>query len=119
MGQLDLNEIRDIDALPLVLDQQVLAGGEPVDAIEKARDKGCRIAHTRGLLGNRLHHGEQVHGAMIDLGHEQFVVLLGPLPLRDVADVALDDGLAVLIIEVGHHFDFLMPSSRLLSGKFS
>ena len=82
MGELGLDEVGHLDALPLVLDQQILAGGEPVDAVGQSRREGCRVAIFRGLLGNGLHHGEKVLGAMIDLGHEQLDVLLGRVCAR-------------------------------------
>ena len=44
------------------------------------------------------HHLQAAHG------------LLGPLAFRDVADIALDDVLAVLLIEVGHYFHLLITA---------
>jgi hypothetical protein len=39
-------------------------------------------------------------------------MLLGKLTLGDVTNVALNDGTAILIVEIGHHLD-LLPSSVL------
>ena len=43
------------DAPPLVLDEQVLTGGEAADTSGKARQKGCVIDMNCGLLCDYLH----------------------------------------------------------------
>ena len=58
MGELTFDEARYLDTLPVVLDQQVLAGREAVDPVREALDERCRVGVLCGLLGDRLDDGE-------------------------------------------------------------
>jgi hypothetical protein len=68
MRELGAHQILDINALPLVPDQQVLIGRERLNALSEALDKILRLT-SRGLAGDCLHDTEHVLGAMTDLTH--------------------------------------------------
>ena len=90
MGELGLNEIRHLDALPLVLDQQILAGGKTVDALGQALHEDFWTGVLRSLLGHRPHHREQVFGAMVHFSHQQTDMFLETLAFRKVIEIADD-----------------------------
>jgi len=60
--------VLDINALPLVPDQQVLIGRERLNPLSEVPNKVFRST-SRGLAGDCLHETEHVLGAMIDLAH--------------------------------------------------
>ncbi len=83
MREVSAYQVLQIGSLPLVPTQQVLVGGERLDALRESPDKALNIA-SRGLAGDCLHETEQVLDAMVGLTHQKMKLLLGTLARGNV-----------------------------------
>ena len=68
--ELRVHQFIHVDALPLVVDQQVVIGRERLDPLREAFHEVFGIA-SRRLAGDGLHDAEQILGAMADLAEQQ------------------------------------------------
>ena len=77
--QLRAHQIADPHALPIALDEKILAGREPDDAVREPFDEALRIGADH-LARDGLNHRQHVLRAVIDLAHQQHDLLLGLVP---------------------------------------
>src|SRR5215470_3604121 len=89
MRELSVNQVLDINSLPLVPDHQVLIGRKRLDTLSEAPDKVFRLT-SRGLAGDCVYETEHILGAMIDLAHQETLPLLAVLAFRNVLHDADD-----------------------------
>src|SRR5215470_6180107 len=89
MRELSAGEVGDLDSIPFIADEQVLIGGKRLDALGEARDE---IFGTSGggLMSDRVHNAEHVLGAMIDLAHQEVLLLLAFLAFGNVLNGAAE-----------------------------
>ncbi len=59
-------EILDGDAGPLGVNQQIVAGGQTLDAFVEPGHESAAFILAAGLQGDSLHNGQQILGAVID-----------------------------------------------------
>ena len=83
MRELGADEIGQIHPAPFALHEQVLARRQRLDALAKALDELLRPRRD-GAAGERVHEGQQVLGAVVDLAHEEMDLLLIALALAHV-----------------------------------
>jgi hypothetical protein len=95
--KLTLCDFADGSALPIAQHQQVMRGSQPLQPRRKAFVKFLdRVRASTRLRRNRQDHGEQVLGAMGQLAHHEFGMLLGKLPVGDVSDHVNEAGGAAI-----------------------
>src|SRR5262249_41769923 len=83
MRELSAGEVRDLDSIPFIADEQVLIGGKRLDALGEALDEIFGISGG-GLVSDRVDDAEHVLGAMIDFAHEEVLLFLALLAFGDV-----------------------------------
>ena len=69
MRELRTDEVCHLDAAPLALDEQVLAGGERLQAFLETRDEILAVGRGR-LRGDGLNETQQVFGTVVDLSEQ-------------------------------------------------
>src|SRR3984885_1000917 len=84
MIKLSLDEIRHLDAVPITLDQQILARRQPLQSIRQVGSKRFRIGAASTLSYNGLHDRKQVFTAVVDFRHQEFLLFFRMLSLGDV-----------------------------------
>src|SRR5262249_21427473 len=81
--ELGTNQVLDLHTIPFVADEQVLIGSKRLDALGEALDEVFRTSGD-SLVGNRVDDAEHILGPMIDLAHEEMLLLLALLAFGDV-----------------------------------
>src|SRR5262249_28257960 len=89
MCELGVDELLDINSLPLVADKQVLIGRKRLDALGEALDEIFGMTGD-GLVSDGVNDAEHVFGAMIDFAHEEMLFFLA-LPAFFLALLAFGD----------------------------
>ena len=86
-GRLLLDQALELHALPAAFRQQGMGQGQGLDA---AADRSDEFRGRLGLaqIEHGLNDGEQILGPVVDLPHEQGLLLVGLLALRDVQEHA-------------------------------
>src|SRR5258708_17325940 len=89
MRELSAGQVRDLDPIPFIADEQILIGRKRLDALGEGVNE---IFGTSGggLMSNRVNDAEHVLGAMIDLAHEEVLVLLALFAFGNVLDGAAE-----------------------------
>src|SRR5262252_6176336 len=87
MRELGAHQILDLNPFPFVPDEQVLIGRKRLDALGEALDEIFGV-FGGGLVSDRVDDAEHVLGAMIDLAHEEMLLLLALLAFGDVLNGA-------------------------------
>src|SRR5260370_1427951 len=83
MRELGANQVRDLDPIPFVADEQVLIGRKRLDALGEALDEIFGISGG-GLVSDGVDDAEHILGAMIDFAHEQVFLFFTLLAFGDV-----------------------------------
>jgi hypothetical protein len=85
MGKLRPDKLFEIDAFPLVLDEQILARGQSSDSHFEAFEEVSGPSRG-GLPGNRLDNCEQILRAVIHFAHKKADMVFLALAFTDVSD---------------------------------
>src|SRR5262249_24337300 len=89
MRELGVNQVFNINSLPLVSEEQVLIGRKRLETLGEARDEVFRL-RSRNLTGDCLYETKHVLGAMIDLAHEETLPFLALLTFGNILHDAND-----------------------------
>ncbi len=89
MRELRARQRADLDADPVIVDEQVMAGGERLDALREALEE-IGLPRRKRLARHRLHERQHVLRAVVHLAHQEGDALLAAATFGDVAHH--DDG---------------------------
>jgi hypothetical protein len=119
MGQLRVDKVRNADAFPCALRQQIMTGRETDNALAERVDELARVLFPRGVKRDRLHDGQQVLGTMIELAHEKLDMGLDVLSPGDVLQEPMPhDGPIGLMHGGGVKFKPDLTSGRMTIAEF-
>jgi hypothetical protein len=83
MRELGAYQILDLDPFPSAPDEEILIGCKRPNALGEAPDVILGTS-SDGLVSDSIHDAEHVPGAMVDLAHEEVLLLLTQLAFRNV-----------------------------------
>src|SRR5262249_21706216 len=100
--ELAADQACEVDALPAILAEQRVGGGHGLDATVEGFDELVhRAAALPAIHRDHANTREHVLDAMVQLGDQQVLMLLGPLALSNVEGQALEAHKASCRVELG------------------